>query len=170
MQDVIRLTDLNNAPKLDLERMEASMGKDDKSNREEKITAIRSFYDALNANDTEAAMKLFHWQIERIEFAGLPSAGSFRGLSEMKAHLAQGRSTWAEGGCSPLEIVSRGDRFLAHVLVKVRLKEASEWLEGHVFDGFTFQEGKIDHFQTFAERPLALDWAGLKSTDFDTLT
>ena len=49
-----------------------------------------------------------------------------------------------------------------YVHVRVRLKEATDWLEGRIADGFAFRNGRIVEFRSFLERAEALKWAGIK--------
>jgi len=44
--------------------------------------------------------------------------------------------------------------------VRVRLKDHTEWLDGHIADVFTFRNGKAVQFRTFADERQALEWAG----------
>lgn len=121
---------------------------------------VAEFYAALNRNDISGAISFFAPEILRIAWEGSPSEGVFRGLEEMKAHLIKGRSTWAEGGCTPKELIPAGDRIIAHVFVRVRLKDRLDWLEGRVTDVFTLRNGKISEFRSFMEKQKALDWLG----------
>lgn len=129
------------------------------------VETVKAFYAALNRNDIPAILKLIDPQIERIEFEGLPSEGNYRGYAEFKEHVSKARETWAEGGCEPERLVSLGDKVIAFVYVRVRLKNKSEWNEGRVADVFTLQNNKITQMRTFAETQQALDWLGIKETD-----
>jgi hypothetical protein len=120
---------------------------------------VTAFYQALNQNDLEAALKLFDPHVVRREFEGSPSGGIFRGLSELKANFTQGRSTWAEGSCSPEEFISCRDKLVVIAHVRVRLKDKTEWIDGHVADGFAFKDGKISEFHSFLKKEEALAWA-----------
>ena len=127
--------------------------------------AIREAYAALNRNDIEGFVKDFDPQIERIEFEGLPTAGTYRGLEAVKEHVANGRSTWAEGSCEPEQFIVAGDKVvvLAHVLV--RLKDHTDWIDGRIGDVFTFRDGKAIQFRTFGEQREALEWAGVEDSE-----
>ena len=124
---------------------------------------LREFYAAINRNDIPAALKFFNPQIEWIELAGSPSAGTFRGHEEVKAHLSQGRETWAEGSCEPERFIVAGDQIIVFLHVRVKLKNNLERIEGHIADVFTFRNGKVMQMRTFAERQQALDWIGVKA-------
>ncbi|MBX3021783.1 MAG: nuclear transport factor 2 family protein [Bdellovibrionales bacterium] len=137
------------------------MLKNQSSNLTAEIETLKEVYAAINRNDIPAALKFFDPQIERIEPAGFPSAGTYRGHAEMKAHLSQGRETWAEGGCDPERFVAAGDKVVVFLHVRVRLKDNLEWVEGRFADAFTFRDGKVIEMRTFAQRQQALEWAGV---------
>lgn len=122
------------------------------------IELVKEFYTLLNKNDISAAIKLFDPQIERIEFEGSAMAGAFRGLKEMEAHLIKGRSTWAEGSCTPQELVKIGDKLIVHVHVKVRLNGKSDWIDAFTADVFTFNHSKIIGMQSFFTLDDARNW------------
>ena len=124
--------------------------------------AIKEAYAALNRNDIKGFLKDFDPQIERIEFEGSPSAGAYRGIDDVKAHVAQGRSTWDEGGCEPKRFVVAGEKVVVSVHVRVRLKDQADWIDGRTGDVFTFRDGKVIEFRTFADELEALEWAGVE--------
>jgi hypothetical protein len=127
--------------------------------------ALREGYAALNRNDIPAFVKVFDPQIERIELPEFPAGGTYHGLAAVKAHLSRSRETWAEGSCEPERFIVAGDRLIVFVYVRVRLKHETEWREGRIADVYTFRSGKAIQFRTFADRPQALEWAGVKATD-----
>lgn len=120
--------------------------------------AVQEFYSALNRGDIDSAINLFHPDIERIEFEGTHSAGRFKGLDELREHIETARTQWAEGACTPTRLQINGDKVIAFVRVKVRLKGREDWAEGNVTDVFKFKDGKIIVFRTFAKEQEALDW------------
>ncbi|MFG0285344.1 MAG: nuclear transport factor 2 family protein [Phycisphaerales bacterium JB039] len=125
--------------------------------------ALREAYAALNRNDVAGFIAIFDPQIERIEPADFPQAGTYHGLEAVKAHVAKGRGTWAEGGCEPQRFIVAGDRIIVLVHVRVRLKNETQWREGDVADVFTFRNGKAIQFRTFADGRQAMDWAGVQT-------
>lgn len=122
---------------------------------------VRQFYAALNRGDVPGVMEHFAPDIVRVEFEGTPNGGTYRGLAEVEAHVAKGRGTWAEGACEPEELREHGDKVVAYVHVRVRLKESGQWVEGRIADGFGFRGGKMVEFHSFADRADALKWAGM---------
>lgn len=127
--------------------------------RDRQIEAVKELYSALNRDDIPAVLALFKPEAIRVETEGFPPPGIYRGLAEIEAHFKKGRGTWAEGGCYPEEILTKGERLVVLVHVKVRLKDRHDWIEGHTGDVFTFRDGKILEFRTFMEHRKALEWA-----------
>lgn len=125
-----------------------------------EVETVKNVYAAINRFDIEGVLEHFDPRIERTEPEGFPAAGTFRGFTEVGAHLTQGRSTWAEGTCTPERFLETGDKIVAFVRIHVRLKDRIDWIHGQVFDVFAFQNGKITQFRTFAEERQALEWAG----------
>ena len=124
---------------------------------------LEQFYAALNRNDLQAIASVLDPGIVRIEFEGLPMAGTYRGIAEVMEHITNGRGTWAEGACEPEKFLENGNIVVAYVHVLVRQKGSTDWVEGRIADGFEFREGKITQFRSFAERTEALKWAGINN-------
>jgi ketosteroid isomerase-like protein len=130
-----------------------------------EIEVLRDFYAAVNRNDMQGMTKNFDPQIVRIEFAGFPTAGTYRGIAEVQAHVTKGRGTWAEGTCEPERFLANGDKVIAYVHVRVRLENSTDWIDARFADGFVFRAGKIIEFRSFGTRAEALEWAGTKEPD-----
>ncbi len=127
------------------------------------IETVKQIYAAINGNDIPGVLKFFDPQILRVEFEGTPAEVVCRGLSEVEPHFSKARSTWAEGACTPERLICEGDKVIADVHVRVRLKSRPEWAEGRVGDVFTFRNGKVTEFRSFGELNQALKWAGATS-------
>lgn len=129
--------------------------------------ALRAAYDALNRNEVEGFVAVFAADIERIEPVEL-SGRNYRGLDEVKAHVAFHRARWAEGGCEPERLRVAGDRIVVYVKVRVRLQDETDWREGRLADVFTFRDGKAIEYRTFVDRRKALEWVGLADEGAET--
>ncbi|MBL8643691.1 MAG: nuclear transport factor 2 family protein [Rhodospirillaceae bacterium] len=127
--------------------------------------AVNGIYAAINRNDIPAMLKFFAPEIERIEPEGFPTAGTYRGHTELSAHVAHGRGTWAEGTCTPEDIIVAGDKVVALLYVHVRLKAKQDWVDARFADGFIFRNGKAVQWRSFAERKDALAWAGIVASN-----
>ena len=127
--------------------------------------ALERFFDAINRNDMQTVTQDFDADILRIEPEGYPTAGTYRGIAEVQAHIMKGRGTWAEGTCKPEKFLMNGDKVVVYLHAWVRLKDATEWIGGRFADGFVFRDGKIVEYRTFWERAQALEWAGIKDQE-----
>jgi ketosteroid isomerase-like protein len=123
---------------------------------------LRQFFDAVNRNDMEAITRHFDPATVRIEPEGFPTAGTYRGIAEVQEHVRNGRGSWAEGTCEPEEFRVNGNRVVAYLHVRVRMKGSTEWVEARFADGFEFRDGRIVRYLSFGERAEALEWAGIK--------
>jgi len=128
---------------------------------EAETETLRQAYAALNRNDIDGFVKDFDPQIERIEPPEFPLGGTYHGIEAVKAHVSQGRSTWAEGSCEPTSFVTAGDKIVVLLQIHVRLKDRTDWSDGRIADVFAFRNGKAIQFHTFADEQQALDWAGV---------
>jgi ketosteroid isomerase-like protein len=126
------------------------------------IEVLEHFFAAINRNDMQAIIKDFDPEIVRIEPEGHPTAGTYRGITEVQEHVAKGRGTWAEGTCEPEKFFENGDKVVVYLHAWVRLKDSTEWVGGRFADGFVFRNGKIIQYLSFWERAEALTWAGIK--------
>ena len=127
--------------------------------------ALKRFFDAINRNDLQAITQDFDPEIVRIEPEGFPTAGTYRGIAEVQAHITKGRGTWAEGTCEPEQFLTNGDKVVVYLHVRVRLKDSTDWVGGRFADGFVFRDGKITQYRSFGERLDALTWAGIETQE-----
>ncbi len=130
-----------------------------------EVDALKQFFAAVNRNDMQAITRDFDPQIVRIEPEGFPTAGTYRGIADVQAHVRTGRGTWAEGSCDPEKFFIEGDKVVVYLHAWVRMKGATEWTGGRFADGFVFRNGKITEYRTFGERVQALEWAGIQNQE-----
>ena len=130
-----------------------------------EIEVLEQFFAAINRNDMQGITKYFDPQIVRIEPEGFPTAGTYRGIAEVQAHITKGRGTWAEGTCEPEKFLTNGDKVVVYLHVRVRLKDSTDWVEGRFADGFVFRDGKITQYLSFGEQLDALKWAGIEEQE-----
>ena len=128
---------------------------------------LRETYAALNRNDIPAAVQAFDPQIEWVEPTEYTGGGTYHGLAQVEAHLAQARARWAEGSCEAERLLVAGDKVIVFVHVHVRLKDETEWREGRHADVYTFREGKAVQMRIFEDIQEALRWSGIKLSDAD---
>ena len=130
-----------------------------------EIEVLKQFFATLNRNDMQGITKYFDPQIVRIEPEGFPTAGTYRGIAEVQAHITKGRGTWAEGTCEPEKFLTNGDKVVVYLHVRVRLKDSTDWVGGRFADGFVFRDGKITQYRSFGEQLDALKWAGIEEQE-----
>jgi uncharacterized protein len=123
---------------------------------------LEQFFAAINRNDMQAIVSNFDPEIVRIEPEGFPTAGTYRGIPEVQAHVTKGRGAWAEGTCEPEKFLEHGDKVVVYLHARVRLKNSTEWIGGRFADGFVLRSGKIVEYRSFGERAEALKWAGVE--------
>jgi ketosteroid isomerase-like protein len=128
------------------------------------IAVITRFYAAINRNDMQAFADDFDPEIVRIEPEGFPTAGTYRGIAAVQAHVRKGRGTWAEGSCDTEGFFVNGDKVVVYLHAWVRLHGRTDWTGGRFADGFVLRQGRIVEYFSFAERVDALKWAGIKDT------
>lgn len=124
---------------------------------------LEQYYAAINRNDMQAISKDFDPEIVRIEPEGFPTAGTYRGIEEVREHIKKGRGTWAEGTCDPEGYFVNGDKAVVYLHAWVRLHGATEWVGGRFADGFVIRNGRIVEYLSFAKREDALRWAGISA-------
>ena len=130
-----------------------------------EVDALTHFYAAVNRNDMQALVRDFDSEIVRIEPEGFPTAGTYRGITEVREHVRRGRGTWAEGSCDPEKFLINGEKAVVYLHAWVRLHGATEWTGGRFADGFVFRDGRITEYYSFGERAEALAWAGIEETE-----
>lgn len=130
-----------------------------------EVDALKQFFAAINRNDMQAMTRDFDSQIVRIEPLGFPTAGTYRGIAEVQEHVTTGRGSWAEGSCDPEQYFINREKVVVYLHARVRLKDATEWIDGRFADGFVFRNGKITEYRTFGERAQALEWAGIQDQE-----
>jgi len=127
--------------------------------------ALKEFFAAINRDDMQAITRDFDPQVVRIEPEGFPTAGTYRGITEVQEHVAKGRGTWAEGTCEPERFLVNGDKVVVYLHARVRLKDSTDWIGGRFADGFVFRDGKIIQYLSFGKRAEALEWAGIEDQE-----
>ena len=106
-----------------------------------EVEALKQFFAAINRNDMQAITRDFDPQIVRVEPAGFPTAGTYRGIAEVVGHVSAGRGTWAEGTCEPEQFFVKGDKVVVYLHAHVRKKGSTAWTGGRFADGFAFSNG-----------------------------
>jgi ketosteroid isomerase-like protein len=124
--------------------------------------ALLAAYAALNRGDIDGFCAIFDPDIERVEPAGFPMAGTYRGIEAVKEHVRHGRGTWAEGTCEPTKAIAAGDKVVLLCHVHVRVKGQEDWIDGDLADVWTFKDGKAVGYRSFGDPREGLAFAGVR--------
>lgn len=92
------------------------------------VEALEHFFAAINRNDMQAITRDFDPDIVRVEPEGFPTAGTYRGITEVQAHVTRGRGSWAEGTCDPEKFLVNGDKVVVYLVARVRMNGSNEWV------------------------------------------
>jgi ketosteroid isomerase-like protein len=129
---------------------------------EAHIETVRGFYADINSNTIQAMLKTLDPNFAWTEPESYPGGGTRRGREAIEAHFIQARATWAEGACTPERFILAGDKIVVPVHIRVRLKEAKDWIDARAADVFTFRDGHLIEGRHFPEKAEALAFAGAK--------
>lgn len=127
-----------------------------------EVDIVKAIYSVINGGDFSQVAKYLDPHIVRVEPEGFPASGIYRGFEAVIDHFMSSRNTWAEGACTAERTVVSGDKVVAFVGVRVRLKDRQDWIIGNVTDVFTFKGGKVIEMRSFIDAQQALQWAGAK--------
>ena len=131
-----------------------------------QIEGLKEIYAAINRNDIPAAVQAFDPQMEWIEPTDYHGGGgTHRGHAQVLANISKGRNTWAEGSCELERFIVAGDKIVAFVHARVRLKDHTDWIDGRFADVYTFRNGTAIQMRSFGRRQEALEWAGAEVSD-----
>jgi uncharacterized protein len=138
----------------------------DSSRQTHEAAAVKATYAAINRNDIAAAVSALDPEVEWIEPPDYPGGGgTYRGPAQAMAHISKGRDTWAEGSCEVERLIFSGDKVIAFIHVRVRLKDHAEWIDGRIADVHTFRNGKVIQVRSFGTSQAAVEWAGANISD-----
>ena len=131
------------------------------SSSDKNIETSKQVYAGISRNDVDLVLSLFDADVHRVEFEGLPNSRRYQGHIDLRQHITDGRSTWAEGTCEPIKFISNKNKMVVKVHVKVRLKNETKWIDAYVADGFSFKDGLVSEFHSFTNEQKAFEWADM---------
>jgi ketosteroid isomerase-like protein len=127
---------------------------------EENVEIVRSFYEAFNRRDWDAAFRDLAPDGELTTPPG-PRGGTYRGREECQGYMEGWITAFEVMTVEPEEIFECGDEVVVFVRVGAQPKGSSAEIEirnGHVW---TIRNGKAQSMRIFPERERALEAAGL---------
>jgi ketosteroid isomerase-like protein len=127
---------------------------------QENVERVRSFYEAFNRRDWDAA---FRDQSPDVELTTPPGirAGTYRGHEEVLGYIQSWITPFDTATLEPEEIFESDDQVVVFVKARARPKGSSAEIEvrnGHLI---TFRDGKVISVRLFPEPEKALEAAGL---------
>jgi ketosteroid isomerase-like protein len=129
---------------------------------ESTIAALRRAYEAFNRGDIDAAIEPLDEQIEWTEPGEFPGGGTYRGRAGVKRYLTQSRAAWAEVASEPERFITAGNRVVVFVHARVRPQGSNQWQDVRLADVYTVRAGQVTEMRAFADREVALRWAGVQ--------
>lgn len=127
----------------------------------DRTAILRAVYAGINRGDIAGALADFAEDARFVELPGRAGGRDCDSRADLADDLATTRARWEAGGCEPVRFLPAGDRLVAVVHVRVRVKGRPDWAEGEVGDVFTFRGGKVAAFHSFDDVRAALAFAGL---------
>lgn len=130
---------------------------------EENVEIVRRAYIALTRGDEETLREMVGPEFV-VDFSRrLVEPGVLRGRDEALAALGQIREPWDDWPVwEPQELIDADDRVVAFIRTSARGKGSGVEVEAHVWNLWTFRDGKLAELTYFGDdRAAALEAAGL---------
>ncbi len=121
------------------------------------VAAVRSYYDAFNRGDHEAAEAFFAEEIVVDYTRRLIEPGVARGREAAIAASERVREAWGELSVEPEELIDRGDRVVAVVVSRARGVTSGAETSSRTAQVWTLRDGKAIRFEYFGDPEEALD-------------
>lgn len=125
------------------------------------IVELRGAYAAFNRGDIDAAVHMLSPDVEWIEPTEFTGGGVYHGVEGAKRYLSQSRAGAAQVISRPERFVPSGNRIVVFVHARVLPKTSRVWQDVRLADVYTFHHGKVTQMRAFADRQMALQWAGV---------
>ena len=126
----------------------------------ESLDLVRSIYEQTAAGDL-SAVERFPYDFEFVTSPELPDAGTYRG-DAAKAFIR----TWVESfegyTLQATEMIEARDKVFVGILQRGRPSGANAFVEGRWWQVVTVPQGEVSRIETFADRRLAVEAAGLE--------
>ena len=123
---------------------------------EHDAALLRSFYEALNGTDVDAALELCDQEVEVYLPPDVVAAVPPRGHRDVGAYLRGWFDSWHEYRPEPEDFVAAGDQVVALVHLRARGKGSRFEIEEQIADVFEVESGKISKLRLYVQRDTAL--------------
>jgi ketosteroid isomerase-like protein len=128
---------------------------------QEHLNLLRNFYDALNRDDLEAALRLCHENVEVYQSPEVVAAVPPRGHKDVANYLRGWFESWHAYAPEPEEFIEAGDKVVVMVHLRARGKGSRFEIKQRMADVFTLEDGKISRLRFYVEPKAALQSAGI---------
>jgi ketosteroid isomerase-like protein len=125
------------------------------------IEALRAKYEAVSRGDRAAAFRDVGPGFTLRTPARVPNAGTYLGAEEATRFMVDFWEPFEEVILEPEEFVESGDQIVVFLLVRVRHKGSSAFVENRVAALWTIRNGKPISCDMYPEREKALEAAGV---------
>jgi len=122
---------------------------------------LRNFYDALNRDDLDAALRLCGEDVEVYQAPDVVASMPAKGHKDVATYLHGWFESWHAYEPEPEEFIEAGDQVVVMVHLKARGKGSRFEIEEHMADVFTVEKGKITRLRFYVDRDVALQSAGV---------
>lgn len=123
---------------------------------EHDAALLRSFYDALNTGDVDAALALCAQEVEVYMPPDVVAAVPPRGRRDVGEYLRGWFDSWHVYRPEPEDFVEAGDRVVALVHLRARGKGSRFEIEEPIADVFEVDGGEIAKLRLYVQRDTAL--------------
>lgn len=122
---------------------------------------LRNFYDALNRDDLDAAVRLCDERVEVYQPPEVVASVPAKGRRDVATYLRGWFESWHAYQAEPEEFVEAGDQVVVMIHLKARGKGSRFEIEERMADVFTVEDGKIMRLRFYVDRDVALESAGV---------
>ena len=121
------------------------------------VAAVRSYYEAFNRGDDEAAEAFLAEDIVVDYTRRLIEPGVARGREAAIAASERIREAWGELSVEPEELIDRGDRVVAVVISRARGAASGAETSSRTAQVWTLHDGRAVRFEYFGDPEEALE-------------
>jgi uncharacterized protein len=129
---------------------------------QENVEVVRRAYEAFADGDLEAALNVFHPEVDIRPDAAVPDFGRFRGRDGWLELVGRWYEPWEEYRIEPKQFIDAGDQVVVLTREFGRRKDTGYEVEQRVGTVWTFRDGEAVRLEYFLDQAEALEAAGLK--------
>ena len=126
----------------------------------DNVRAIMNAYASFKSGDIDGVLKLLYDDVEWITPGPpevMPVAGKRRGRKEVAQFFSTLNEQEEVQSFEPQEFVAQGDKVIALIKYRGRVKATGKTVEADLVHVFTFAKNKVKRFQEFYDTAAVLD-------------